>query len=283
MSDELSAHRKVLPPATAHAWKVVAQLVPAGGYPAGGTALGIHLHHRISRDLDFFVAEPFDPVALRAQLEQAGSFATTELAAGTLNGVLDDTKIQFLDARTQRPLAATTRVAGIEIVSVRDLLATKLKVIADRGELRDYFDIPTILEATPYTLVEGIRILRAALPAGSSAEHRAGDPAGARIVRRRERRSRPARRPCHRRVLLDRQLRTACRAHADLEHAPQLVTHRPSVRYRQRTRQRALPGGPGGPEPKSPRPAAQRLRGRRCGRCGRSSSEHVGARRVLRR
>jgi len=156
MKDDLSAHRTYLPPATAHAWTLVAPLVPAGGYLAGGTALTLHLHHRVSRDLDFFVAEPFDPAELRLKLERAGTFATTLQSAGTLHGVFNDTKVQFLDAHTQQQLADTTRVAGIEIASIRDLLATKLKVIADRGELRDYFDIMTILNKTPYTLTEGI-------------------------------------------------------------------------------------------------------------------------------
>jgi hypothetical protein len=46
------AVRKVLPPDTAAAWDVIAPLVPPGGYLGGGTAIAVHLAHRVSRDLE---------------------------------------------------------------------------------------------------------------------------------------------------------------------------------------------------------------------------------------
>lgn len=45
---------ELLPGETAAAWIEIAPLVPATMYLGSGTAIAVHLHHRSSRDLDFF-------------------------------------------------------------------------------------------------------------------------------------------------------------------------------------------------------------------------------------
>jgi len=127
----------VLPKATADAWPSVASVAPADAVLMGGTALAIHLHHRVSRDLDIFTTDEFDPDEIEARLRRLGLFATTLKGEGTLNGVFNEAKVQFLWARGQCTLEAPTPVAGLPIGSLSDLFATKLKVIADRGELRE--------------------------------------------------------------------------------------------------------------------------------------------------
>jgi hypothetical protein len=47
--------RAVLPGDTAEAWEKVCSIVPFSAYLVGGTAIAIHLQHRVSRDLDFFL------------------------------------------------------------------------------------------------------------------------------------------------------------------------------------------------------------------------------------
>lgn len=146
----------LLPQSTRDAWTAIAAHVPPDGYLAGGTALTTHLLHRVSRDLDFFISRSFDPEVLADVLERVGRFEPTQLAPGTLNGIFDDTKVQFLDASSQQMLDKTTQIAGIEVAGMRDLLATKLKVIADRGELRDYFDLLTIEQRTDLRVEAGL-------------------------------------------------------------------------------------------------------------------------------
>lgn len=146
-----------LPASTREAWRRVAPHVPGGGYLAGGTALTVHLLHRLSRDLDFFIPSAFDPEAMIDVLERAGRFEPTQLADGTLNGIFEDTKVQFLDASTQRMLDETSSVGGVKVAGLRDLFAMKLKVIADRGELRDYFDLLTIERRTEFKAESGLR------------------------------------------------------------------------------------------------------------------------------
>lgn len=142
--DDLSSLVGVLPAGTLNAWRTLAPVVPTVAYLCGGTALTAHLRHRVSRDLDFFTEEGFDSRALNSALNSVGVFAPTLAEEGTLNGVFEDTKVQFLDASSQRLLEPTTPFGGIRLASLADVLATKLKVIQDRGALRDYFDLMII-------------------------------------------------------------------------------------------------------------------------------------------
>ena len=137
----------ILTRATAATWQAIAPAVPEGAYLVGGTAIAVHLAHRMSRDLDFFTTMPFDPADIEARLRAVGDFEPTRVEEGTLNGMLDGTKVQFLDATGQSVLEPTTTVGGLRVAGLGDLLATKLKVIVDRGELRDYFDVWRIEQA----------------------------------------------------------------------------------------------------------------------------------------
>jgi predicted nucleotidyltransferase component of viral defense system len=147
----------VLPHETAQAWELIAPAIPDYYRLAGGTALAVHLHHRQSRDLDFFSADPNpDLPALERRLTQLGSFAVSSRATGTLNGVFEGAKVQFLDAHSQVELTPPERCEGILVSSLSDVFAMKIKVIGDRGELRDYFDLKRIEEITGRRIEEGI-------------------------------------------------------------------------------------------------------------------------------
>jgi hypothetical protein len=154
--------RKVLPPDTAATWDAIAPFVPPGAYLGGGTAIAVHLGHRVSRDLDFFFHHgSVDLDELTRRLPAAGLFAVTERAPGTLNGVLSATKVQFLHADEGCPqhlLEPPQDVDGLRVAQLSDLMAMKLKVIGDRGELRDYFDLMTIEQRTGRTADEGLAL-----------------------------------------------------------------------------------------------------------------------------
>jgi hypothetical protein len=154
--------REILPPDTAATWDVIAPIIPADAYLGGGTAIAVHLAHRISRDLDFFFHHgSVDLGELERRLSAAGPFAITERAPGTLNGVFCATKVQFLHADEGRPqhlLEPPQEVDGVLVAGLSDLMAMKLKVIGDRGELRDYFDLMTIEQRTGRTADEGLAL-----------------------------------------------------------------------------------------------------------------------------
>ncbi|MGI8427166.1 MAG: nucleotidyl transferase AbiEii/AbiGii toxin family protein [Actinomycetota bacterium] len=159
LTSDLPAHlTKILPPATRALWKALAGNLPKGAYLVGGTGIAAHLGHRKSRDLDFFMAEPFQPARLAKRIGRLGKLAVTQMEPGTLNCILDDTALQFLDARDQAPVEPMEMIGGIPVAGLGDLLATKLKVIGDRGELRDYFDIFCLETEAGRTVEEGLAI-----------------------------------------------------------------------------------------------------------------------------
>ncbi len=150
----------LLPGETAVTWEAVAPLVPAEAYLGGGTAIAVHLRHRPSRDLDFFFHDDtVDLDHLTDRLRAHGTFAVTQRAPGTLNGVFGETRLQFLHAGLERPvrrLEPTTLVGGLQIAGLGDLLAMKLNAIAGRAQLRDYFDLMTIERQGGRTIEEGL-------------------------------------------------------------------------------------------------------------------------------
>lgn len=154
--------RGILPADTASTWQAIAPFVPSAAYLGGGTAIAVHLAHRMSRDLDFFFHQhSVDLDELGNTLAAAGPFAVTEREPGTLNGVFSATRVQFLhadEARPQRLLEHPQQVDGLEVAQISDLMAMKLKVVGDRGELRDYFDLMTIEQRTGRTVDEGLAL-----------------------------------------------------------------------------------------------------------------------------
>lgn len=62
----------------------------------GGTALALHMGHRLSVDLDFFTLSPFDNAFLEAHLHQQYGFSTDYAAANTLRGIALRVKVDFL-------------------------------------------------------------------------------------------------------------------------------------------------------------------------------------------
>jgi len=162
-----------LPDDTARTWQAIAPLVPKVAYLAGGTAITAHIRHRVSQDLDFFLEDQVDLADLVSTLAAAGPFAVTLRNENTLNGVFSATKVQFLDASAHHFVDKFTEIGGLRIASMRDLVAMKLKVIGDRGELRDYFDLMAIEQHHAGSVEEGLGdYLRRYAPAhGATALH----------------------------------------------------------------------------------------------------------------
>ena len=134
----------ILDAPTRACWPLVAAATPDSGVLLGGTALAMYLRHRRSRDLDVFVHEPFNPKTVLERLESEAAVAVDNVAEGTLNVSVNGVKVQFLHASDQSPLDEPIIFEGLAIGSIRDIAATKYKVIGDRGEMRDYYDLMRI-------------------------------------------------------------------------------------------------------------------------------------------
>lgn len=117
----------------------------------GGTAIALRLGHRTSVDFDFFANEPFQPGDLLRGLSWLGAAEPTQSSPNTLTVLLQregPVKISFFGGlafgRVGEPEAAGP--GGILVASLLHLAATKLKVIQERAEAKDYRDVAALLQ-----------------------------------------------------------------------------------------------------------------------------------------
>lgn len=142
----------ILPPAQQEIWPQLAPAPELGLVLYGGTAVALHLGHRVSVDFDFFSSRELNKSALaafpfvtkaRTIQEDINTFVLE--AALPSGGV----KVSFFGGidigRIKDPLRTNDSV--LLVASQDDLLATKLKAILDRAEAKDYRDIAALLAA----------------------------------------------------------------------------------------------------------------------------------------
>jgi hypothetical protein len=116
-------------------------------YLAGGTALSMHLSHRVSIDLDFFTPVSFLAEELRSELSKAGSFTPITLRDDTVVCSID--QVQWSLFKYQYPLIEVSQeYSGIQVASLRDIAAMKVVAIGDRGSRKDFYDLYAILNRT---------------------------------------------------------------------------------------------------------------------------------------
>jgi hypothetical protein len=151
MPRRLEAHVEILPAPQRDIWPRLAPTVGLSFVLYGGTAVVLHLGHRVSVDFDFFRSEPLDKAALRSALPFLGDAAilqeevdTLAASVATRSGLV---RLAFFGGiafgRVGEPLQ--TSDGTLLVASLNDLLATKLKAILDRAEARDYRDIAAML------------------------------------------------------------------------------------------------------------------------------------------
>lgn len=113
-------------------------------YLSGGTALALHLGHRESEDLDFFIPDSFDPQHLQSKVQKIGRLESVEIAEGTLNAFLDTVKLQFLHYPYPL-LESAIHWEGLSLSSIIDVACTKIITISMRGSKKDFVDLYFLL------------------------------------------------------------------------------------------------------------------------------------------
>ncbi|MDA1317446.1 MAG: nucleotidyl transferase AbiEii/AbiGii toxin family protein [bacterium] len=111
-----------------------------GAYLAGGTALALHLGHRISVDLDFFNPLNFDSHEIVTKLKSLGDFESDQQTEKTINGIFNSVKFSYF-YYSYKLIAKTVDFEGITLASLEDIAAMKLVAITDRGTKKDYIDL----------------------------------------------------------------------------------------------------------------------------------------------
>lgn len=154
---------KTLPKKQRRAWSQLGPAKDMGFCLYGGTALALRFGHRESVDFDFFSAEALDKSLLMAKLPLLQGAVTLQEAQNSYVALVapaattDTVKISFFGGMSFGRVGIPELSAdGVLLAaSVRDLMATKLKVVFDRIEPRDYLDIAEML-ARGISLSEGI-------------------------------------------------------------------------------------------------------------------------------
>jgi hypothetical protein len=155
-----SPHFDVLPASQLRLWPELRPVADLGFALYGGTAVALRLGHRTSVDFDFFTERTLDraeladklPFLRKAQVLQEGPDTLTVLAslAGPDDGPGDrPVKLSFFGSikfgRVGEPQWTSDGV--VQVASFEDLLATKVKVLLQRVEAKDYVDIAALLQA----------------------------------------------------------------------------------------------------------------------------------------
>jgi len=141
---------KTLLPDTFRAIKLISNIpIITKAYLAGGTALALHLGHRISIDLDFFTKEVFDEQLAVNDLSRLTEFKKEQTAWRTVIGTIGETKFSLFFYKYQI-IDPLENFEGIKILSKKDMSAMKIHAIEDRGTKRDFID--TFFLAKEYSL-----------------------------------------------------------------------------------------------------------------------------------
>ena len=147
-------------------WRRAARAAAAcQGVLVGGTAVAIHLRHRISEDIDILAPSPLDVAKARSLLEAGAeeSFTMVGLSAHEVHALVDGVSVHIFedpnaDSRTAEVavLQEGPTIDGMPVASLNDLLALKLDVIRWRSTLRDLIDLAAIDQLSGHRLEDGL-------------------------------------------------------------------------------------------------------------------------------
>ena len=116
----------------------------------GGTAITLRLGHRASVDFDLFSNDHFQPDALERAIPLLRGAVRSRSEPDTLVAVVDRDGLVTVSFFGGLPLSrvADPALAGGDgplVASLLDLASTKVKVVQDRAEAKDYIDIARLL------------------------------------------------------------------------------------------------------------------------------------------
>lgn len=147
----LVAKLDTLPDAQLRLWEELGG-VPPGFVLYGGTALALRFGHRRSDDFDFFSNQSWNPDELEAAVPFLSGAIRLRSSPNTLVCRIErgaPVQVSFfggLSLRRVRDPDAVAGTPGLHIASPLDLAATKVKVVQDRAESKDYLDIDRLLD-----------------------------------------------------------------------------------------------------------------------------------------
>ena len=139
----------ILPASQRELWRELAP-TPKMFTLYGGTALALHLGHRISVDFDFFSNASFDPDQLARTLPYLKDAERVQVAANTLTCRVDrggPILVSFFGDLGLGQVGAheAAQGTGLCVAGLLDIAGTKAAVVQKRAEVKDYLDIDALL------------------------------------------------------------------------------------------------------------------------------------------
>ena len=185
MAATFTPRLNILPEAQRQLWPAFDETDSLGFVLYGGTAIALRVGHRPSVDFDFFTDRPLDKSALRVHFPFISSATVLQDQPETLTVLVPqsdsdrimapsdiamegerqshEVKVSFFGGlgfgRIGDPEIAIP--GGVQVASLDDLMAHKLKVILQRVEAKDYLDVATLVSAgTPLAAgLAGARVM----------------------------------------------------------------------------------------------------------------------------
>jgi len=156
MSHEFRPRTDVLPPAQQRLWPELRNAPKLGFTLYGGTAIALRLGHRDSLDFDFFSSKPLDREAIKAAFPFVAQSATLQdhdntwvVLAPCGNSKSEHVKVSFFGTITFGRVGEPdiTEDGVLQVASFDDLMMTKVKVVLQRAEAKDYRDVAAMINA----------------------------------------------------------------------------------------------------------------------------------------
>lgn len=151
----------VLPEGQRELWNKLGESLPDKAVLYGGTAIALQLGHRESVDFDFFVLKSTDVLSLTQTLPYLKDcevlFSTPDTLTCNTAGP-NPVKVSFFSLPDLQQAAEPLSTAnGVTVASLLDLAATKVKVVQDRAEAKDYKDLYALISGGHVTLLEALQ------------------------------------------------------------------------------------------------------------------------------
>ena len=156
MSHYLKPCMDILPIAQQRLWPELRPSINLGMVLYGGTAIALRLGHRYSIDFDFFTEKTLDKNKLQTVFPfiQRSTVLQDEPNAYTVLVPYGETaeqhvKVSFFGAIDFGRVGVPdiTEDGALQVATLDDLMATKVKVILQRAEAKDYRDISAMVKA----------------------------------------------------------------------------------------------------------------------------------------
>jgi hypothetical protein len=156
LTGNFAPHFDILPAAQKRLWPKLGSAPNLEFALYGGTAIALRLGHRASVDFDFFSERPLDREAITAAFPFMEGSTSIQDRDNTWVVLVPDAdseqervKVSFFGAITFGRVGEPdyTDDGVLQVASLDNLMATKLKVVLQRAEAKDYRDICAMLRA----------------------------------------------------------------------------------------------------------------------------------------